>query len=319
MQARLGWAGLWRGCLWCVTGWLAALPVHADLLVAPDMKGTLSVEYVYESAGRTQDQNDLHEWRSNHTVKLAAEMVAQAPQPLPSMQALDAAQTADLQKKQALTTSALQKMAPTMGDVQAIVARCGEDEACIEKAITKYGMSMQMTPEMESAREDVAEVAKQGAPRYQMWRATAQKGTYSIDESAHDVVADPICRALHCTSDQTRKGAGDVPRASAAKTDASAAAGVAMLEVDSSAKTMTMLLPVPLNALPYTQTLTTDNPEQHGGTTQGQLGFPKASAKPLQVTLKGVALDQSGESVTKVEGANAEGGTLTVRWHFSAK
>jgi hypothetical protein len=297
---------------------IVALPAHADLLASQGAKGTLSVEYVYESAGKTQDVNDLHEWRVNRTVKMSADMVAEGVQPLPSMQALDAAQSADLKNKQSHAMSAAQNMAPMMGDVQAIVAKCGEDEACIEQAIAKYGASMQMTPELEAAGKDIAEVSKQGAPRYQMWRATAQKGTYSIDEAAHRLDADPICRELRCTSDQTRKGSGEVPPAPSAKTDANAAAGVAMLEVDSTGRTMTLQLPVPLNALPYTQTLTTNNPEQRGGTTQALLAFPP-TGKPLQVALRGATLDQSGESVTRIAGTAGEGGALTVRWRFTAK
>jgi hypothetical protein len=85
-------------------------------------------------------------------------MVAEGVQPLPSMQALDAAQSADLKYKQSHAMSAAQNMAPMMGDIQAIVAKCGEDEACIEQAITKYGASMQMTPELEAAGKDIAEV-----------------------------------------------------------------------------------------------------------------------------------------------------------------
>lgn len=303
--------------LWMLAS-IVALPAHADLLAAQGAKGTLTVEYVYESSGKTQDVNDLHEWRVNRTVKISADMVAQAAQPLPSMQALDAAQTADLKNKQSHAASAAQNMAPVMGDVQAIMAKCGEDEACIEQAIAKYGMSMEVTPEMEAARKDVAEASKQAAPRYQVWRATAQHGSYSIDETTHRLDADPICRELRCTSDQTRKGSGELPPSPSAKTNPDAAAGVAMLEVDSTAHTLTLRLPVPLNVLPYTQTLTTNNPEQHGGTTQALLAFPP-TGKPLQVALKGTTLEQSGEGVTKIAGTEGEGGTLTVRWHFTAK
>ncbi len=297
---------------------LAGLPVHAELLVSQGTKGTLSVEYTYESSGKTQDINDLHEWRVSRSVKISADMVAQAVLPMPSMHAPDAAQMADLQAKQSHAKNAAQTMAPMMDDIEAIIGKCGEDEACISQAIAKYGMSMDMTPEMEAARKDVgAAASKQDPPRFQMWRATAQKGSYSIDETLHEVIADPICRQLHCTTDQTRKGAGELPAAPTAKKDPAVAAGIAMLEIDSTAQTLFVQLPVSMNSLPYTQTVTTDSPDHQAGTRQAVLSF--GTSKPLSVPLKGGGLDQSGETVTKILGAMGDGGTLTIRWHFSAK
>ena len=87
-------------------------------------------------------------------------------------------------------------MAPLTADMEKIMARCGEDEACIEREVAAYGFAMGNNPAVESARKDVAEVSKQGAPRYQIWTATLQKGTYSIEESAHIVDSDPICMSL---------------------------------------------------------------------------------------------------------------------------
>ena len=60
-----------------------AAPVHAELFVAAGAKGTLEVEYVYDAAGKTQDQYDTHEWRVKRTVNLTAQLSAQAPAPLP--------------------------------------------------------------------------------------------------------------------------------------------------------------------------------------------------------------------------------------------
>jgi hypothetical protein len=209
-----------------------------------------------------------------------------------------------------------------MGDIQAIMAKCGEDEACIEKAVTSYGMSQQMTPELESAQQDikdVAEASKPGAPRYQMWHATAQKGTYTIDEKVHVIDSDPICMEVagaggRCTIDTTGHGAGDTPVAPTPE----GAAGFSAIEVDSVGKTLVIRLPVPFGVLNYSETMTSNHPEKKSGTTTKSMGFPP-EVKPITASLKGSTQDQSGEETIKLAGKAEDGGTLTVRWRFKAQ
>lgn len=120
-----------------------------------------------------------------------------------------------------------------MADVQKIIARCGDDEACITRESQKMAAALQGTPEMAAAmnlQKDVQQMSRPGAPRYQAWRPTAQKGTYSIDETAHISVTDPICtsRPRHrCTRDEVRKGSGQIPLPPEVKKDRAAAAGAA--------------------------------------------------------------------------------------------
>ena len=305
-----------------------AVPAHAELFVAQGAKGILDVEYSYDSTGKTQDKDDSHEWRVKRVVKLTAQLAAQAPAPLPAIHQLDAGQQAELDKKRASATAsaqkAQQKTAPMMADVQALMAKCGEDDACMEKAIANYGMSTEMTPELESAKQDVADVVQasdMGAPRYQTWRATAQKGTYSIDATVRSVDSDPICMELpgaRCTSNTSSKGAGDIAPPPTAQRDPASAAGLSALEVDSVKKTLMISLPVPLNVLSYQETVTTDDPEERSGTTTESMRFP-SDVKPLTATIKGDLRDQSGEESIKLTGQAEEGGTLTVRWHFKAQ
>jgi len=305
-----------------------AAPVHAELFVATGVKGTLDVEYTYAAAGKTQDQYDTHEWRVKRTVNLTAQLAAQPPAPLPALHQLDAGQQAELTNKRASAADsarkAQQKTAPVMADIESIMAKCGEDEACIEKAVASYGMSMGMTPELESAKQDVADVVKAsdlGPPRYQIWRATAQKGTYSIDETVHIVDADPICMTLpgaRCTTDTSSKGAGEIAPPPGVKPDPASTAGLSALEVDSVKKTLMIALPIPLNMLSYQQTVKTDDPEEHSGTVAKSMGFP-SEVKPITAALMGDGRDQSGEQVIKLSGKAEEGGTLTVRWHFKVQ
>ena len=135
----------------CTAVFVAALTAlsasaRGDVLAAKGAKGTLEVEYVFESSGKKADQNDSREWRVKRTLKLNADMVAQAPQPYSTLHDMTAGEKTDLKKKQAATQSAQQKMAPTSAAIEKIMAKCGEDEACISREVQALGFSMQGDP-----------------------------------------------------------------------------------------------------------------------------------------------------------------------------
>ncbi len=316
-----------------------ALPgAHAADSFAPvGAKATLSVDYIYESAGKKQDKYDLHEWKVSRTASAVSELVAQAPQPLPSMQKLDAQQAADLNAKQAKAQSAAAKMAPMMDSVEKIVAKCGDDEACITRETQKLGFGMPGTPQMGqamSAKTDIEAASKQGAPRYQVWQATTLKGRYTIEESTHIVHADPICVSLpkqRCTRDEMRKGGGDLPLPPQATKDPRALAGNSSFEIDLMKNTITLALPGPLWPLPYTETITTDEPAgTHSvptpkGPQPRTMGFrvgedgTATTGRFWTLPLKGGWRSQSGERVVMLAGNAGEGGKLTVRWRLAAQ
>jgi hypothetical protein len=316
---------------------IAGVSAAADTFAPVGAKATLSVEYVYESFGKKQDKVDLHEWKVSRTVSVAAELVAQAPQPLPQMQKLDAQQTADLNAKKASGHSAADKLAPMMGSIEKIMAKCGEDEACIARETQKLGFGMAGTPQLDkamSARGDIEAASKQGAPRYQAWQATTLKGRYAIDETTHIVHADPICMSLpkaRCTRDEARKGGGDLPLPPQAAKDPKALAGNSSFEVDLVKSTITLALPGPLFPMPYTETITTDEPAgTHSvptpkGPQPRNLVFrvgedgPATTGKYVTLPLKGGWRSQSGERVVMLAGNAGEGGKLTVRWRLLAQ
>ena len=69
-------------------------------------------------------------------------------------------------------------MAPMMADVQAIVARCGDDEKCIERETMKLGASMSGTAQLNAdlkMGKETAAVMRPGADRYQRWQARSQR------------------------------------------------------------------------------------------------------------------------------------------------
>lgn len=318
---------------------LAPVAQAADPFTAAGTRATLSVDYVYESAGakRSEGMYDPYEWRVKRSASLVAELAAQAATALPTVQAIDAAQMAELKNKNVKTQAVATKMAPMMDSVQAIMAKCGEDEACLAREAQKMGATMQGTPQMDaamSAKKDIQELSKPGAPRYQAWRATAQKGNYRIDEKVHISNPDPICasRPRHrCTRDEVRSGAGEMALPLEAVKNPGAVAGLSAVELDAVKNTLTVVLPVPMFPLPYTETITTDEPEgthetpTPKGPQQRSLHFRVGAAggamhdKPLTVPLKGGWRSQSGEQVVMLKGEFGNAGKLSVRWRFNVQ
>ena len=318
----------------------ACFPIHAaDVFAPPGAKATLTVDYVYESSGRKSSPGayDPYEWRVKRSVTLAADLAAQPPTAMPTVQAIDSAQMASLQGKAAKAQAVAGGMAPMMADAQQIMARCGDNEACITREVQKMGAAMQGTPKMDAAmnaRKDAQELARPDGNRYQSWRPTAQRGTYSIEEAVKISVTDPICLrkpSKRCARSETRTGGGEVPMAgSNGRSNRAATAGVSAVELDGAKGTITVALPVPLGVLPYTETIVSDEPEgTHDtpvprGPQARQMMFRVNAAgkmhhdKPFTVPLKGGWRSQSGEEVVTLKGALREEGKLTIRWRFTA-
>ena len=310
----------------------------ADAFAPAGAKATLSVEYLYESRGskRSEGMYDPYEWRVKRSATLLAELTAQPATALPTLQPADAAQIAQQKSVTDKAQAAAAKIMPMMASAEAIVAKCGDDEACISRETMKMGAAMQGTPQLAaamSANQDARELPKPGAARYQAWRATAQKGSYLIDETAHLSVTDPICMSHprhRCTRDEVRKGSGEIPLPPDAKKNPLAITGLAAVEVDAGKNTLTVGLPIPLFPLPYTETITTDEPDgTHGepapkGPQQKLHSFRVGNAGVTQdgainVPLKGGWRSQSGEQVVMLKGDFGDAGKLTVRWRFTAQ
>ena len=313
----------------------------ADVLVPAGAKATLSVDYIYESSGkkRSEGMYDPYEWRVKRNASLTAELAAQPATAMPTVQAIDASQMASLKGKSDKAQAVATKMAPMMADVQKIMAKCGDNEACITRETQKMGFAMSGTPQMDAAmgaKKDIAELSKQDALRYQAWRPTSQAGTYLIDEAVHISSPDPICASKprhRCTRDETRKGSGEIPVPAEAKSkqNKGAAAGISAVELDAAKNTLTVTLPVALSMLPYTETIVTDEPEgTHDtptpkGPQQKLLAYRVNAAgsimheKPFTVPLKGGWRSQQGEQVVNLKGAFGDAGTLTVRWRFAVQ
>jgi hypothetical protein len=282
---------------------------QAELLVAKGTKATLTVEYGYSAIGAKKDKYDPREWKVNRSLTLTAQFEAKKPQALAQLRAMEAGQLADAKDKQATAISAHKKMTPMMGDMMKIVEKCGENEACIEKEIEAYGNSMEMTPELTSAGKDIEKLSKVDGPRYQLWSLVSQRGTYSIDEFYKGQSGDPLCLEKpqqRCRREETRKGAGDAPAPS------KKVAGSAQFEVDALKKDIVIMLPVAMAPLPCAREVKSDFPNEASGSSQCLSGV--GGSKPITVTIPGDLKQLSGTQQIKQEGAEGEGGMLTVRW-----
>ncbi len=313
----------------------AAGAAHAADFAPVGTKATLSVEYRFVAKGQDPPSKDkvylVREWNVTHSADVVAVLVATKPQPLPGVHPIEAQQQAKLRHQQAQAQKHAAQSAPMMAGVQAIIAKCGEDEKCIERETMKMGAGMagtrQLDDTLKSGRETAA-VLKPGADRYQRWQGQSQQGRFEVEESWHVLHRDPICMSLPkatCTHDLARKGSGEfAPSASPVQ-----------VEFDHQGGTAIVQLPVPMGALAYTETHTTNEPDGTHDTPT-----PKGSVKslmplrltvdnksviaPLKVALVGGGRSLSGEQVVSMgaggwHNASGDGGKLVMRWRFAVQ
>jgi hypothetical protein len=309
----------------------------AESFAANGAKGTLTVDYIYSSSGRQREEGgyDPYEWKVTRQLSFVVEVAAQAPTAMPTVQGMNGAQTAELKGMQANAQSAAAAYAPMMASAEKIAAKCGNDEACITREVQKMGMGMQGTGQGEAMKRDAKSLqGAAGSLRYQAWRPVSERGTYSIDEVVNISNADPICTARprhRCTRKEVRKGSGAVPPPPQQGKGKPAYAGMAAVEFDAGASTLTISPPAALSMLPYSETITSDEPEgtydkpiahgTHPGNMMMRVGASGSGYQPeaFTVALKGGYRDQSGEKVVNLKGRRHETGTLTVRWRFTAR
>jgi hypothetical protein len=292
---------------------LASQATHAQSFAAKGAQGTLTVTYQYSATGRNTDKYDPADWRVSRTMTLVVPMKAEPEQALSQMRTIEAGQMAGIEKKQAKVADIHKKMEPTMNDMMKIVERCGEDEACMEKAIVDYGTSADPTV-AQSLKGDVDEVMKMDGPRYQLWSGLSQSGTYGIDEAYRAKTSDPLCSGKpnnQCSREETRKGGGKLPEFPEAKGISNA-----RLEFDRAKKEILITLPVPFPALDYAQQVSTDFPDEKGGSSQGVLRTFPGQLPQITAAAAVDARNLSGTQTIKTAGAKGEAGTLTVKWQF---
>jgi hypothetical protein len=307
----------------------------AEPFAAAGAKGTLTVEYIYTSAGRTSENGgyDPYEWKVRREQRFVVELAAQAPTAMPTVQAMSGAQTAELQGMQAKAQAATSPYAGLAASAEQIMAKCGEDEACVAREAQRMGQAMQASGQVGAMKRDAQSLqGAGGAPRYQAWRAVSERATYAIDEVVNISNADPICTSKprhRCTRKEIRKGSGAVPAPAQGK-GKPAYPGMAAVEFDARTSTLTISPPAAAAMVPYSETITSDEPEgtydtpiahgTHARTMMMRVGASGSGYQPEAFTVaqKGGYRDRSGEKVVNLKGPRREAGTLTVRWSFKA-
>ncbi len=295
-------------------GLFAGGAAYAQQFAPPGAKATLTVKYDYTAIGQKADKYDPAEWRVARTLTLVVPMSAEPEQALSMMREIEAGQMASIEKKQAQVADIHEKMGPTMNDIMKMVERCGEDEACMEKAIVDYGTSADPSVAL-SVKSDVDAVMKQDGPRYQMWRGLSQEGTYAIDELYREKIADPGCfdkPNKQCSREEIRKGGGDAPVPPEAKGISNA-----QLEFDSVKKDVYITLPTPFVPLAYTKQVTSNYADEPSGTSNATLNNLPGTLKPITAAITGDARNLSGTQKIKMAGSGGESGTLTINWTFT--
>lgn len=300
----------------------------AQVAFAPaGARAVLTVEYAYKSEGRVADKYDSREWRVLRSASLTSELAAARPTELSSVNAPDAAQAAKTQRAVAQGEAIAAHLGTSAAGLQAAAEKCGDDEACLQKFAMQLAATGAARPKEQTQRlaRETGEALKPGALRYQLWKATLQKGSYSVSEDVRIVHADPICMSLpgaRCHRSEERRGSGALVPAGSRPIDL---AGFAHAELDAQKNTLSLRLPIPLGMLPYTETIVTDEPkgthdhEPPRGPVRRELDFRALrDIAPFTVPLQGGWKSQSGEFSVKLEGERDEGGTLAVRWRFVA-
>ena len=293
---------------------LAVVPAHAQLLAPRGAKATLEVEYLYAAAGASGRRNDtdtLDEWKVRRIVNITAQYVAEEPMAMGVLHKPDASQHAAIDTQQKQIQDFSQKMAPTVADMMQIADRCGEDEACVEKALTEYGNQMDVK-EMQARKEEGEAIFKPGAPRYQLWRLTSQSGSYEIDETITRQVFEMTCtRTKVCKRTVITRGKGAIQPPPGARVE-----GTSLLEVDSARKDIATKLPVPMHPLKVESKVETSIPDDDYKAEQILQMRVLGRAESLTLAIPGNALQASGTATIKDTGHGAESGTLTVKWTF---
>ena len=281
-------------------------------LLPPGSRGTLTVDYRYQSSGTEADPdgNDRRDWRVTRQVSITAQMVAEPHSAVEALLPGTAAEKADLEDRRQRAASGLRKVTPMMGDIQRLLQKCGEDEACMQRESMALANTMDKDT-MRSAGEDAAAAGGPLNNHYQLWRVGTYGGRYTADELYNAALADPDCLSAprsQCVSQTVRKGSGPLPTVDTPL--------AVMMEVDGPGKRLQISLPVAHGNLPVTRTVTGKVPDGKTGTFPDQMSFPWTRLKPVVVTIPGGLDSANGTQTVKVEGERDEGGTLTVTWRF---
>jgi hypothetical protein len=286
---------------------------QAQLLLPKGTKAALEVQYLYTAegnSGRGKNVDAIDEWKVRRALNLTARYVAEEPTAIGVLHQSEAQNAAlDAKAKQAQDFG--KKMQPTYDDMMKIAERCGDDEGCIEKAISDYANKMDLK-EMQARKSEANAIFKMDAPRYQLWKVTGQTGTYDIDELVTRQVFEMTCTQVKvCKRTVTRTGKGAIPAPPGRDVESAS-----LLEIDSVGKDIAAKMPMPMRELPVKTNVQSNIPDDDYQATGSLPMHQFKNADTLTLAITSGQLPASGSKTIKNTGKGAESGTLTVTWTF---
>ncbi len=286
---------------------------QAQLLVPKGSRATLEVQYLYSAegnSGRGKGADAIDEWKVRRVLNITAQYVAEEPGAIGVLHQPEA-QNATLESKAKQAQAFGQKMEPTVADMMKIAERCGDDEGCIEKAISSYANTMDVK-EMQARKGEATALFTPGAARYQLWKLTAQSGSYEVDELITRQVFETTCTQVHvCKRTVTRQGKGQIPPPPGGRVD-----GGSILEVDSVKQDVAAKMPMPLRELPVQAKVQSNIPDDDYQPGPSLPMHMFRNVDTLTLAIAGGRLPASGTKTLKSAGTGAESGTVTVKWTF---
>lgn len=301
--------------------------VLADGGAKPGTKAILEVEYSF--TGKYSNSGDLGstDWQVSRQFKATFEITAQK---LDKFGFLDQSHKLEMQDDTQALGQQVQQTATNNADMmaraEAIVAECGEDEACIEQKVMELsqnpdaqGSIQQLSADGQATSKSVEAWDAKSPPRYQLWKEpsnTAPKGkaSASVKETLVKKTYFPICTSAEvCTETRDRDGAQDYDTAKEAPLT------MTMVEIDTVKNLISLSLPWPVVMIDVKE-ITQDG--------SGQKTLVLANAQELEMAnkhiqivgrpIKGSHKDQSGEDSFQLPSLEDYGAPIDVklRWHF---
>jgi hypothetical protein len=256
-------------------------------------------------------------WSVDDSYEIKATMLATKPGGFGAMHPQDATEQAREKKREAAAQTAQKDMGGMMAQAEAIMAKCGDNEACITAESMKMSQGVDMnSAQMKSAKANIATATAMPGDRYQLFQPGQQTGTFKIDEKTQEAYFDAACSLKNeetCTVRSTIKGSGNQVDGGG-KTSFGTGA---MAEYD--AKGGTLMIQMPALGVSRAERVVDSKSSSGKGGTSSVVRRVKVDAfdKPIKVAC-GQCKTASGRVTAQVKDeALGRPATLTVDWKFS--
>jgi hypothetical protein len=288
-----------------------------------DSEAKVTVVFEFKGGGEDLPQSKERHvtWSITERFETSATMKAAALSPMGGLHKADAKTTNDMAGRQAAAESAQKNMQPMMEQAQAAMAKCGDDEACMQREAMKMAQALKANPEQqkknEAAKSAMEKATAPMAQRYQNFLGGKQASTYKIDGKAKEAYFDAACGLKteeRCAYETVLKGEG-----AAGDDKGNPIPSTAYAEIDYQTGSLMLMLPNP-GGVKVTRTVTSANNKQvkTGTTEKVRPAFNGTIFKDAIEVKCGECKTASG-TVTKEIDDQFLGrkGTLTAKWTFT--